>query len=292
MRLFLLPISTRRTLIYCQRLNQQLSSELTYADKITSRAAATWVKWEKGNMKWQQTVTHYGNKAFKRIPFEEWGLKSIPPLSARKEAEELQGNGKVEVIFPGQFVEENRVGDVLRRIGTERKGLHTKWMWWSIVGMPCMAPVALIPIIPNIPFFYLAFRAWSHWRALSGSKHLEYILDKSLYKSHPFPALDVLYTAGLMNKAPYNNAKSDLKDSRDVSTESSGQPSGLQKEKMLLQQWNGKLIAQALKVPELEVELERAIWQVEEALTTKEELRQEKKSIEAAAVDAEQETKR
>ncbi|KAI9696241.1 MAG: hypothetical protein M1836_005794 [Candelina mexicana] len=279
MRLFLLPISTRRTLIYCQRLNQPLSSELTYVDKITSKAAATWVKWEKGNKKWQQTVTHYGNKAFKRIPFEEWGLKSIPPLSARKEAEELQGNEKVEVIFPGQFVKESRIGDILRRIGTERKRLHTKWLWWSIVGMPCVAPVALIPIIPNIPFFYLAFRAWSHWR------------DKSLYNSYPNPALDVLYTAGLINKAPHNNAKPDLKDSRDVSTETSGQPSGLQEEKMLLQQWNGKLIAQALEVPELEVELERAIWQVEESLTTKGELRQEKKGIEAAAVDAEQETK-
>ncbi len=56
---------------------------------------------------------------------------------------------------------------------------------------------------------------------------------------------------------------------------------------MLLQQWNGKLIAQALEVPELEVELERAIWQVEESLKTKEELEQDKKSIEAATVDTE-----
>ncbi len=153
MRLFLLPISTRRTLIYCQRLNQQLSSELTYVDKITRKAAATWVKWEKSEKKWQKTITRYGNKAFKRIPFEEWGLKSIPPLSARRKTEELEGKdgkgegeGKVEVVFPGKYVREDRIGDILTRMGTERKGLHSKWMWWSIVGMPISAPVGLIPM--------------------------------------------------------------------------------------------------------------------------------------------------
>lgn len=146
MRLILLPISTRRTLIYCQRLNQQLSNELTYVDKITSKAAATWVKWEKGDKKWQQTVTRYGNKAFQKIPYEEWGLKSIPPLSARRKSEEMQGNQKVDIVYPGQFIQEHKLGDILRRIGTERQGLHTKWMWWSIAGMPVTAPVGLIPM--------------------------------------------------------------------------------------------------------------------------------------------------
>jgi len=37
-------------------------------------------------------------------------------------------------------------------------------------------------------------------------------------------------------------------------------------EALLLDRWNSKLIAKALEIPELEVELDRAIWQVENAL--------------------------
>ncbi len=42
------------------------------------------------------------------------------------------------------------------------------------------------------------------------------------------------------------------------------------------------MIAKALEMPELEVELERAIWQVEKALKGKEELEEEKKELDKA----------
>ncbi len=146
MRIFLLPISTRRTFIYCQRLNQQLSNEQTYIDKVTDRASKLWVKWEKYEKGWQKKVTEYGDKVFQRIPYEEWGLKSIPPLSARRRAAELEGMEKVDVTFPSSLVKPESLTDVLRKLATERQALHTKRMWWSIVGMPISAPVALIPV--------------------------------------------------------------------------------------------------------------------------------------------------
>lgn len=147
MRLFLLPISTKRSLIYCQRLNNQLSSETTYVDKLTTRASATWLKWEKAESGWQKKVTAYGNKLFERIPHEEWGLKSVPPLSRRREDEELKGGKEVQVQFPGSFISEEGVMEALKTFaGTERQGFHTKWMWGSIIGMPISAPVALLPV--------------------------------------------------------------------------------------------------------------------------------------------------
>ncbi|KAI4254012.1 MAG: hypothetical protein LQ352_003358 [Teloschistes flavicans] len=114
MRLFLLPISTKRSLIYCQRLNNQLSSETTYVDKLTTRASATWLKWEKAESGWQKKVTAYGNKLFERIPHEEWGLKSVPPLSRRREDEELKGGKEVQVQFPGSFISEEGVMEALK----------------------------------------------------------------------------------------------------------------------------------------------------------------------------------
>ena len=147
MRLFLLPISTRRSLIYCQRLNKQPSSEITFADRITSRASATWLKWEKAERGWQKKVTAYGNRLFETIPHEEWGLKSIPSLNQRRRDEELQGKEEVQVEFPRTILDEEGAQAALRKYATEeRQGYHTKWMWGSIIGMPISAPVALVPV--------------------------------------------------------------------------------------------------------------------------------------------------
>ncbi|KAH6673588.1 mitochondrial K+-H+ exchange-related-domain-containing protein [Halenospora varia] len=264
MRLYLLPISTRRTLIYCQRLNVTTTTQQSWIDKGTTKAARIWAGWERKESGWKKKVVDYGNEALKRIPYEEWGLKSIPPLSARRKENELLGKEKVEVCFPKTLVPEQTVLDVLRKLGTERKGIHKTRMMWSFIGMPITAPVALVPIIPNIPFFYLVFRAWSHWRALSGSKHIEFLLDNKLIKHSPSQVLDELYSSG---KQPFNIGSST--GSEDV-------------EKMVLHKSNGKRIAEALKIPELDVELDRAVWQVEKALKVEQELKEEKKQMDRA----------
>ena len=146
MRLFLLPISTRRSLIYCQRLNNQLSDQLTYVDRITNRASRLWVTWEKADKGWQKQVTDYGNKLFERISYEEWGLKSIPPLSARRKDEELKGEKDIELIFAPSLTRQESILQTLHKLATEKQTIHRKWMWGSIIGMPLTAPFALIPM--------------------------------------------------------------------------------------------------------------------------------------------------
>jgi hypothetical protein len=53
-------------------------------------------------------------------------------------------------------------------------------------------------------------------------------------------------------------------------------------EALLLDRWNSKLIAKALKIPELEVELDRAIWQVGNALKGQREFKEEKEELDKA----------
>lgn len=170
MRLFLLPISTRRSLIYCQRLNNQLSSEITFADKVTTRASNTWLRWERAERGWQKKITLYGNKLFERIPHEEWGLKSIPPLSSRRKDEELKGKKQVEVVFPGSLIGEEKVKTALQAFaGEKRQGFHTKWMWASIIAMPFSAPLALIPVYGVPP----------NWTCRQSLMNLEYLIFRS-----------------------------------------------------------------------------------------------------------------
>lgn len=117
-------------------------------DKGTAKAADMWASWEKKESGWQKWVADKGNSALKRIPYEEWGLKSIPPLSARRKTEELkaQGKGDVEVLFPRALIPEGSVMDVLGKLGTERQSLHQRNMVYCIIGMPVVAPFALVPM--------------------------------------------------------------------------------------------------------------------------------------------------
>ena len=152
MRLFLLPISTRRTLIYCERVEPQLSAESKppLLDRITQRVSKTWADWEKSEEKglnaWKKTVTRYGNAAFKRIPYEEWGLKSVPPLSKKRQALIEKAQSKTEVLFPGSFLKEQKVADVMKKLALERQPLHRQRMIWSAIGAPLTLPFALVPM--------------------------------------------------------------------------------------------------------------------------------------------------
>lgn len=146
MRVFLLPVSTRRTLLYAHRMNGAAQQNQGWMGKIQDKAAQTWAGWEKNESGWQKTIVKYGNQALRQIPYEEWGLKSVPPLSTKRADDELKGSDKVEVLFPDTLIPANKVEDVLQRLSTEREGLHRKRLIWCLVGMPISAPFALVPV--------------------------------------------------------------------------------------------------------------------------------------------------
>ncbi|KAL8837234.1 MAG: hypothetical protein Q9170_002607 [Blastenia crenularia] len=183
-----------------------------------------WLKWEKGEKGWQKRVTAYGNRLFAKIPHEEWGLKSIPPLSKRREDQELLGKKDVTVVYPRSVISEEGVQEALKKYGgDERQGFHSKWLWGSIIGMPISAPVALVPVLDV------------------RTKELDSEVE------------------GLLQKSPGGHPKSTSPDA----------------ERMLLAQSSGKLIADLVEVPELEEHIQRAVKQVEKALSAQRELKEE-----------------
>ncbi|KGQ08262.1 hypothetical protein BBAD15_g6422 [Beauveria bassiana D1-5] len=263
MRLFLVPVSTRRTLLYAQRLavTTKDQSSASLLDKGVAFAARTWAGWEKKEKGWQRKVVGYGNYAFRRIPFAEWGLKSVPPLSARRRAEELQGDGggRIELVFPGSVIPETQAENVARRLATERQAIHRRQMMWCLVGMPITLPFALVPVggcsIPNLPFFYLVYRAFSNWRAIAGGNHVQWLIENKLLVPSPSKALDLVYA-----QSPAAVAK--VKDPEA-------------KEEVLLTHTQIRTCTDALGIPELETELDRAVWQIEEELKKEDQKQQE-----------------
>ncbi len=146
MRLFLLPISTRRALIYCQRANEKAVAETGLVQKAINKVPQTWAQWEAAKSGWKKTLTTYGNRGLQRIPYQEWGLKSFPPLNDEIRAEELSNNKKFEIIYPGNIVQSEDVPKIMRRLASERKQLHWKRFMWSLIGMPFAIPFALVPV--------------------------------------------------------------------------------------------------------------------------------------------------
>ncbi|KAF4126652.1 Pfam:DUF2343 [Geosmithia morbida] len=250
MRLYLLPISTRRTLLYAQRLQQQpgtaaaASSTAGYVDRAVEVAARKWAQWESKESGWQRKVTEYGNHALRRIPYEEWGLKSVPPLSSHRRQIESTGQDKVQLVFPGGVIPSTKAGPLALKLATEREALHRKRLMWCVVAMPFTIPVGILPVVPNLPFFYLVYRSWSHWRAIQGGKHIQWLVQNNLLIDSPSPQLDGLYP----EKPPQHD------DSPDAP------------ETVLLKQDDVPSFSKTLDMPVLSVELERAIWQVEKTV--------------------------
>lgn len=143
--------------------------------------------------------------------------------------------------------------------------------------------------IPNLPFFYLVFRAWSHYKALYGSKLLEHLTNHNLIKTTDSQEMDELYTAGLLHpkrEVARDTPRPSEDQIQQVAKVIEAQTNGGQEDVMLLQRWNGKLIAEGFKLPEMEIEIERAVEQVEKAIQdtkSKQELEEEKLEIQQAA---------
>ena len=149
MRLFLLPISTRRSLLYCEKLHEKAANERSLLDKVTTKANETWAAWEKDEkapLNWKRKVTHYGNHALKRIPYEEWGLKTVPALTARRKKAIQEGREKAHVMFPGLYLQRDQVPAILTRLARDRQAMHRSKMVWSVVGMPFTIPFMLVPV--------------------------------------------------------------------------------------------------------------------------------------------------
>ncbi|CCF41336.1 hypothetical protein CH063_11648 [Colletotrichum higginsianum] len=284
MRLYLLPLTTSRTLLYSQRLNIATNNQQGLADKVGKKAAKLWAGWEARESGWQKKVVNYGNYALRRIPYEEWGLKSVPPISARRKDDELKGKERIELVFPDSVIPAGKAEQVVKTLATERDALHKRKLIWCLIGMPISAPFALVPVIPNLPFFYLVYRAWSHWRALEGGKHLRFLIDNKLLALSPSKLLNDIYTPLI----PESTTQTPSKPALGLNEPLQAKEENAKDDAILLSQVNGQHIAKALEVPELGVEIERAIWQVNHAKQAKQEEATDNAADEAAKQAARQ----
>ncbi|KAL8242741.1 hypothetical protein R6Q59_013043 [Mikania micrantha] len=108
-----------------------------------------------------------GLKLLSRVKPSEIFLKSIP--------KQLTG---VEVVFPSSL-NARLVRRRLRHIALRGTIVHKNYFYGSVTLLPVTSAFAVLPL-PNVPFFWILFRTYSHWRALKGSERLlELVSDSS-----------------------------------------------------------------------------------------------------------------
>lgn len=146
MRLFLIPISTRRAFIYCQQLRQQPAAEVGYLQISVNKVQQKWAEWERSTTRWKQLLTNYGNEGLQRVAYEEWALKSFPPLTEQSQALALSKGKKVELVYPENIIQSSDIPKIVRRLADERKQLHWRRFAGSMLGIPFTLPLGLIPM--------------------------------------------------------------------------------------------------------------------------------------------------
>lgn len=202
-------------MLYCQKTSLPLArSKPRIDDRLAQKAAKTWSTWTKSDVQWKRKIVGWANVAMERISYEEWSLKTIPAKHAhlRRTAEEKQhvsveeierhslNTENITVEYPGTMMTTAQAMDRLRGLSQKGQSYHNRYFWLSAIGAPLTLPMAALPVIPNLPGFYLLFRAWSHWKALEGAKHLSYLVADNHLSLQDNARLNRLYLEHEQNK--------------------------------------------------------------------------------------------
>ncbi|PSR96230.1 Protein of unknown function DUF2343 protein [Actinidia chinensis var. chinensis] len=84
---------------------------------------------------------------------------------------------KVEITYPSSLIARH-VRRRLRHIALRGTVIHKRYFYGSVSLLPLTTAFTVLPL-PNIPFFWILFRTYSHWRALKGSERLLQLVSDS-----------------------------------------------------------------------------------------------------------------
>ncbi|KAM7254410.1 hypothetical protein ACFE04_003790 [Oxalis oulophora] len=148
--------------------NKPAANAELLADFVSNKMNKAWTALEKAPDGTAKKKLHgLGLRLLARVKPSEIFLKSIS-----KEVTNLQ------VTFPSSL-NSRLVRRRLRHVAIRGAIIHKKYFYGSVVLLPLTTALSVLPL-PNVPFFWILFRSYSHWRALKGSeKLLELVSDGS-----------------------------------------------------------------------------------------------------------------
>ncbi|TFK33022.1 mitochondrial K+-H+ exchange-related-domain-containing protein [Crucibulum laeve] len=170
----------------------------------TEKAANTWTGFGKAKGGWKLKVYQGGEKLVDRLDFEELALKGIDPklgptiTGKSSKLTEKEGDAdpaviSIPLIYPPSLSSGSEALSELHALITHRIPKHRKGFYTWMVIAPFTAPFMIIPIIPNLPFFFCVWRSWSHYRAWRASQYVESLLNTGAIVPEASESLDKVY---------------------------------------------------------------------------------------------------
>lgn len=212
-----IPITTSRSYIYCNHRPSTLSPKqlanipfiYKFEGKIVKLASKGWTKLSESKQSINQKIVKFVQKLLDTIPYEENCLRSFPSKATmireiNEESLHLVTDEKDHKVVPGQYsdlkIEKNQLKPIplyhpqfqkpstiltqLYSFEEENKKKHTNHAILCAIGVPLTLPFAIVPVVPNVPGFYLAYRLYCNIKALIGIQHLDYLLENKQNTEH------------------------------------------------------------------------------------------------------------
>ncbi|KAF8322484.1 hypothetical protein DL93DRAFT_2162625 [Clavulina sp. PMI_390] len=220
MRIYALPLAKARpgrpALVYYltslppkTELKDDAKTE-SRASKLVKRGqqklAETWTSWGAKEGGWQKMVYDFGQRAQANVDFEELALRSINPTMGPKAISNSEGQKSgqdvkqqlrddVSLRYPSLFhsaVQDDPLPHLTKHV-LHHEPKHRKKFWTYVAIAPLTAPFIIVPVIPNIPFFFVAWRAWSNYKASKASGYLRSLISASMIRPQLDTILDEQY---------------------------------------------------------------------------------------------------
>ncbi|KAF9468714.1 mitochondrial K+-H+ exchange-related-domain-containing protein [Collybia nuda] len=202
---------------------------------ITTKAAETWAGFGKAEGGWKLKTYQVGEQLVDRIDFEELALKGIDPSlgptithPGRNGAEvksahieKIRASRLIPLVYPPSINTGPVTLGELQALLAYRTPRHRKGFFFWMLIAPLTAPFMIIPIIPNLPFFFCVWRSWSHYKAYRSSQYLQSLLDSDSIVPDASPSLDIVYKDYAVDKSP---AESEAKPESEPKAESAPPP--------------------------------------------------------------------
>lgn len=262
-KLVVIPVTTQRVYLYHKHRDEMLSKSsvpIRVESWLSRKSATMWNKMEQSPRPTNQKIVTLVKKLLNNTPWMENSLKSIPGenhLLKRVAKRSANGGEKIEKLtvkqfnksdleseplptfYPSSVFSSEQLFSIFQKFYTSGLHYHKKQTLMCLLGLPLTIPVVLIPIIPNVPGFYLCYRAYCNYKAFSGARHL-----RALYQHH----------------------KLDLKDVEGYSELFQGKRAVPGKEQLLLNKDSMKRIVDHLEIHEIESDLRKVLRQEEQRL--------------------------
>ncbi|CDK29556.1 unnamed protein product [Kuraishia capsulata CBS 1993] len=200
-----IPLTSTKSYVYCKHTKKALPAGKEPLDvKAASWAAKAWKKMEDSDNKINVAIVGFVKRMLDRIPWDEGSLRSIPSqnsivreLKSNEDGVNILGSTsdltvkpsvvdlhsissdqleKIPLFYPKGMVTQSKLTEQLKQNAILGESHHKKYLLYSLVLLPFTLPVALLPVVPNVPGFYVAYRAWCHFTALRGARYLSYLI--------------------------------------------------------------------------------------------------------------------